>query len=312
MKISSEAKLGVIGIVTLASLIWGVNYLKGRNILSDSYTLTAYYSDAAGLESSAPVLMNGVKIGFIKEVDLNPGDSIPITVILSIENKYPIQMGSQAVLISADLLGTKAIRIDASGQRQYLNENDIIQSSIKPDMLTSLQSQLMPVVQQISALAVSLDTLVVGLDQVIGSEATKETLDHLASISESLTASLDPGGSLDQSFKSLASFTTMLETQEDELTSLIGHFNSIGESVDSAGIDDLSRELKAVTHQFNLLLGKINSGEGNAGKFIYEDSLYQNLDLLITDLDKLIRDLNENPQDYVQISLFGNSQKKKQ
>ena len=311
MKVSSEAKLGVIGIVTLAALIWGINYLKGRNILSNSYTLTAYYSDAAGLESSAPVLMNGVKIGFIKEVDLNPEDSIPITVILSIENRYPIQMGSQAVLISADLLGTKAIRIDASDQHQILNESDIIQSSIEPDMLTSLQSKLRPVVQQISALAVSLDTLVIGLDHVISSEATKETLDHFASISESFAKSLEPGGSLDQSFISLASFATMLENQEDDLTSLIGHFNSIGESVDSAGIDNLARELQAVTHQFNLLLEKINSGEGNAGKFFHEDSLYQNLDLLITDLDELIKDLKENPQDYVQISLFGSSQKKK-
>ena len=101
-----------------------------------------------------------------------------------------------------------------------------------------------------------------------------------------------------------------MENQEDELTSLIGHFNSISESVDSAGINELTQELQAATHQFNLLLEKINKGEGNAGKFIHEDSLYLNLDLLITDLDELIRDLNENPKDYVHFSLFGNSQKK--
>lgn len=311
MKFSSEAKIGVIGIVTLAVLIWGINYLKGINILTDSYTLTAYYNDAGGLEASAPVLMNGVKVGFIQEVKLNPGDSIPIQVVLSIEKEYPISLGSFAVLISADLLGTKAVRIENSGQQRMLGDNAIIQSKIEPDMLSTLQSQFVPVMNKISALAVSLDTLAIGLDQLIGSEATKNTIDNLYSISESLKSSLNQGGSLDRSFRNIASFTAMLETQEEKLTSLIEHFNSIGESVDRAGIDDLTRELKGVTNQFALLLEKINRGEGNAGKFFNEDSLYRNLDLLITDLDELVRDLNDNPQDYVQISLFGNSQKKK-
>ena len=36
MKFSSEAKVGLIGIVTLAVLIWGINYLKGRNILNST------------------------------------------------------------------------------------------------------------------------------------------------------------------------------------------------------------------------------------------------------------------------------------
>ncbi|MCD4710049.1 MAG: hypothetical protein K8R52_04325 [Bacteroidales bacterium] len=63
MKISSEAKVGLIGIATLVILIWGINYLKGRNILNNTYTLHAFYEDSEGLESSAPIVMNGMKIG---------------------------------------------------------------------------------------------------------------------------------------------------------------------------------------------------------------------------------------------------------
>ncbi|MEN8227197.1 MAG: MlaD family protein [Bacteroidota bacterium] len=311
MKLSSEAKIGIIGILTLAVLIWGINYLKGRNILTNTYSLHAYYSDAGGLESSAPVLMNGVKIGFIKELELSPGESKPIKVVLSIEKAYPIHKGSQAVLFSADLLGTKAIRIEQSGEKQLLGYNDTIQSIIEPDMLSSLQAQIMPVMQQISNLAVSLDSLTLGVDQLIDSEATRETMVHLSAISESLKTSLEPGGSLNQSFGNLESFTAMLKAQEEDVASLTSHLNSISQSVDSAGINKLSHELLAMTQQFSLILEQINSGQGNAGKFIYTDSLYLNLDLLISDLDELIRDLNENPEDYVHISLFGNSQKKK-
>lgn len=312
MKFSSEAKIGIIGIATLAVLIWGINYLKGRNILSSSYILQAFFQDAGGLESSAPVLMNGVKIGYVDEIELRPGEALPIRVSLSMEKAYPVQRGSTAVLFSADLLGTKAVRIEASRAGQILGDRDTIASLIEADMLTSLKQEFMPVMDKISALAVSLDSLATGLDRLAGSESARNTVDHLSAISESLRHSLSSGGTLDQSFRNLESFTAMLKVQEDELASLTGHLNSISESLDSAGVDRLAIELTAAIHQFNLLLGQVNSGEGNLGKLVYADSLYMNLDNLLSDLDALIRDLNENPKDYVHFSLFGNSQKKKE
>jgi len=103
----------------------------------------------------------------------------------------------------------------------------------------------------------------------------------------------------------------MLDEQKEALAEMIGHLNSLGASVDSAGIGKLAAELNSVAGQFNILLEQINSGTGSAGQFVYSDSLYDRLNLLITDLDILIRDLNEHPEDYVQISVFGRSGKKK-
>lgn len=311
MKFRSEVKIGIIGIVTLAVLIWGINYLKGRNILKSTYTLNAFYNDANGLESSAPVLINGVKIGFVQEVNFLQDEEIPIEVVLSIEEAYPIREGSRAVLHSTNLLGTKAIRIETSLNKQIHQDNDTISTQVEYDMLSTLQAQLMPAIKQISDLAVSLDTLAHGLDELVDSETTRQTMDHLSGISKSLNTSLSDGGSLNQSFRNLESFSAMLSGQEEDVASITRHLNSISQSIDSVGFSRLTDELRAVTHQFNLLLEQVNSGEGSAGKFIYTDSLYLNLDLLISDLDKLIKDLNENPQDFVQFSLFGNSQKEK-
>ncbi len=309
MKISTEAKIGLIGLVAITALIWGVNYLKGKNILSNTYTLHAFFDDAGGLESTAPVLMNGVKIGYVDDLLLRPGQTPPIKTVLHIEKLYPIHKGSRAELYSADLLGTKAIRISPSGKEQLFKDNDTILTSMVPDMLSSLQERIMPVVEQITSLAVSLDTLASKLDAIIGSETTTETLQHLGSISKSLSTTLAKGGSLNQSFMNLESFSAMLNAQQDEMVSLIQHLNAISQSVDSSGIGQLAEELTSVTRQFDILLGQINSGEGNAGKLIYSDSLYLNLEVLLSDLDKLIRNVNENPQDFVHLSLFGKSKK---
>ena len=135
MKISSEAKVGLIGIATLLVLIWGINYLKGRNILSQTYTLHAFYKHSGGLENSAPVLMNGIKIGYIDDIELQPGRTDPVHVILHVEKKYPLDAGASAVLFSSDLLGTKAIRMEPSGESGQLHHQDTINTDTETDML---------------------------------------------------------------------------------------------------------------------------------------------------------------------------------
>ncbi|MDF1574359.1 MAG: MlaD family protein [Bacteroidales bacterium] len=305
MKISSEAKVGIIGLATLIVLIWGINYLKGRNILNSTYTLHAFFEDSGGIESSAPVLMNGVKIGFIDAIDLLPGVKPPIHVKLHIEKRYPVRRGSTAILYSADLLGSKAIRLEASGQGDRLQHQDTIQSLTEENMFSSVTDQILPVVEQIGGLAESLDSVVLKLDGLLKTEDPAETLRHLAGISASLSRSLKQGGPLYESFQNLESFTSMLESQEEEIDSMTGHLNSIAASLDRAGIDRIAEELIAASGAFTQLMNQLNSGEGSAGKLIYSDSIYTQLQNLLSNLDSLVNDLNENPQDYVHFSLFG-------
>jgi phospholipid/cholesterol/gamma-HCH transport system substrate-binding protein len=305
MKISSEAKVGIIGIITLAVLIWGINYLKGRNILNSTYSLHAFYEDAGGLENSSPVLMNGMKIGYIDAIELQPELQLPVHVLLQIEKQYPIDIGSQATLFAADLLGTMAIRIESSGIEGSLQHQDTLLSSIEADMFSSISAQVMPVMEQIGDLAESLDSVVLKLDELLDSDSPAELLEDLSEISSALSASLHPGGALHESFHNLASFTAMLETQEEEIASMTGHLNSISESLDSAGIENIAEELKAASRAFTHLLEQVNSGEGSMGKLFYSDTLYLHLQNLVADLDSLVIDLMENPGDYVRFSLFG-------
>jgi phospholipid/cholesterol/gamma-HCH transport system substrate-binding protein len=311
MKISIEVKVGIIGIATIVVLIWGINYLKGRNILSSTYEIYTHFSETGGLESSAPVLLNGVKIGYVDQIILRTDQVPPILLALHVEKEYPIPEGSKAELFSADLLGTKAIRIIPSQGIRDMDDQDTIMGSVAPDLVASLQNSLFPILDQVSRLAGSLDTLSRQLSDIAGSDAIGELLEHLASTTGSLKTALSPGGSLDQSFRNLESFTSVLHSQEEEVASMIHHLNSVSESIDSAQIDRLAGELYDASHQFNALLEQVNSGEGNAGKLFYSDSLYINLELLIADLDQLVKDLNEHPEDYVQISVFGKSKKKK-
>jgi len=305
MKIKSEVKVGLIGIATLVLLIWGINYLKGRDIFTKTYTLHAYFEDSEGLESSAQVLLKGVKIGYIDAIELQAEAPLPIHVILNIEKSHPLKIGSTAILYSADLLGSRAIRLESSEEEGYLQHNDTIHAATEANMLSSLTGQVLPVMQQIGDLAESIDSVVLKLDLLLETDAPDKTLQNLSEISSSLSASMSPGGPLYESFLNLESFTSMLEAQEDEIASMTFHLNSISEALDSAGIDRIGEELIAASAEFTQLMEQVNSGQGSAGKLIYSDSLHTHLLHLVADLDTLVNDLNENPQDYVRFSLFG-------
>ena len=308
MKISIEAKVALIGIATLVVLIWGINYLKGRNILRSSYTLHAFYQDSGGLESSASVLMNGIKIGYVEAITLKPEALLPVEVTLHIDKTFPLRTGSSAVLFSADLLGSKAIRIQASQQEKFLTDQDTIASLLEPDLLSKVGEQALPVVRQIGQLAASLDSLAESMHDLLGSEAANEALKDVSDITSSLKSSLEPGGSLHASIQNLESFSSMLAQQEDEIASMTSHLSAVSEALDSAGIDQISRELVATTAEFRTLMAQLNSGEGSLGKLIYSDTLYFHLENLVADMDSLVLDLSENPGKYVHFSLFGKSQ----
>lgn len=311
MKISNEARVGIIGIVTIAVLIWGINYLKGRNIFNSNYTLYTFYQESGGLEISSPVLINGVKVGYIEDIQLRTNDLPAIKVVLKIEQQYTFGEGSRAELISSDLLGTKAIKIAASGRQERMQDRDTITGLVEPDLISSLQTALFPILENAELLISSLDSLSRQMESIISQDGLSQIIENLADLTYSLKSSLATGGSLDESFKNLEAFTGVLNEEKDEMASMIENLNSVSESLSRAGLDSLSIEMTSVFSQLNLVMEQINSGEGSAGKILYSDSLYRSITVLVDDMDSLVRDLKENPKDYVQISVFEKKEKEK-
>ena len=311
MKISTEIKAGIIGLVAIGVLIWGINYLKGRNILRQTLAIYALYQDASGLETSAPVYMDGIKIGYVDEIRYFPANVPPVTLLLQIEKNYPLPLGSLAELFSADLMGTRAIRIISSRKKEHLKSLDTITTRVVPDMFTNLQSEITPVLRQIKGVANSFDSLAQALERVVGSESLGQTIDHMAGASNALKNLLEEGGSLDRSMKNLDEFSSMLNEQDKEMVSLIQNLNEISQSIKEAEVDQLLLSVRSFSDQFSKLLAQVNSGGGSAGKLFYSDSLVLHLETLTSDLDLLIRDLQEHPERYVRFSVFGGSKKQK-
>jgi phospholipid/cholesterol/gamma-HCH transport system substrate-binding protein len=100
-------------------------------------------------------------------------------------------------------------------------------------------------------------------------------------------------------------FSKMLAENSANLGSTIGNLKTITDTLAAADLYATVSNLKATLEKTSGLMTKMNEGEGTAGKFFTDDSLYMNLNNSVRSLDLLLKDLKENPKRYVSVSVFG-------
>ncbi len=101
MKITREGKIGLFTVICLATLVWGINFLKGKNIFSRTNTFYAVYNRVDGLKVTNDILLSGYKVGSVKGIEFEEGHTGRIIVTLLVEKKYLVPQNSVAKLITA-------------------------------------------------------------------------------------------------------------------------------------------------------------------------------------------------------------------
>ena len=96
MKISNETKIGALAAVSIAVLILGFNYLKGKELFDKNTRLFAVFNKVDGLAVSNPVLVNGMQVGkvaSVHETDLNL-TGVVVTIDLLKDYRIPTTLVS--------------------------------------------------------------------------------------------------------------------------------------------------------------------------------------------------------------------------
>jgi phospholipid/cholesterol/gamma-HCH transport system substrate-binding protein len=312
MKFRTEAKIGIIVLSTIAVVIWGINFLKGRNVLKRSDVYYALYDDVAGLKMSGAVILSGFKVGIINTIEFQEGHLDKVVVAFIINGPYEIPRNSIAQIYNSDIMGNKVLRIIPSNEKEHYHYGDTLPTSIDSDMITKLQDQIGPLVNSTNHAVLEIDTLVTSINQVLDPATQKKlqsALVNLESTTASLSRQLSPGGKLDRTFSSLQAFTAMLDNNKDKLGSAFANLENITDSIATANLNQTISNINATFLQSQILLGKINNGEGSIGLLATNDSLYNNLVSASANLSQLLDDMNKHPKRYVHFSVFGKKDK---
>ena len=105
MKIRKEIRIGIIGIIALTMLFFGLNFLKGINMFKPVNHFYVAFDDVAGITLSSPVFANGYQIGTVRDISFDYKKMDRVFVEVKTEKKMNIPKGSYAELVT-EMLGT--------------------------------------------------------------------------------------------------------------------------------------------------------------------------------------------------------------
>ena len=323
MKISKEFKIGVVVVCALIAFVWGVNFLKGSNIFSKKNYLYALYPKIDGLIEASPILINGFKVGQVSEISLlKLNDTNKVLVKFLIFSDVMIPKNSTARSVSSDLLGSKAVEIVFSTEKDFVKSGDTLIAALEPGFKQELDKRIAPIQAKAENLISAMDSVI----EVVSSILNAKTRDNLDKSIEGVRKAIL---TLEQTAYKL---DDLVGTEKAKISSILSHINNISADLDKSGkkIDNIIANLSNVSDslakaqlksaideadkslkQLNMMLTRINEGEGTIGKLAKNDTLYYNLNKSTVDLDKLLKDLRVNPERYIHFSVFGRKEKRK-
>lgn len=303
MKFSKEFKIGGFVVVVLVVSFFVINYLRGVDIFNREIEVSSRFDDLEGLVESAPVYIKGYKAGKVSDVSYSPEDS-GFTVTCSISKEFAVPVDSRMVIYGVDIMGGKGIRIDLGESEQVVPDGGILQGDCEADMLSSLADGLTPLLSKVNTTLDSLAVTVSSVNQTLSEQnriSISNTLRHLemtmaevSGIAEGLGGRSEQINAFVDDLGDIADRIVVLTEKAD---TLVGNLAGITGSVSEADIREL-------VSSFKMLLENINDPDGTVGKLLVDDSVYDSLDSLLSDVDSLVNKIQENPRKYIKISVF--------
>ena len=140
---SVEISTGLFVLLGLAALFFLTTQTTGSENFTgnDYYTVTARFENVGSLKNRAPVAMSGVTIGRVTDVRFDPA-SLDAVVTFVIDDQYDmIPDDSDASILTAGLLGSQYIGLQAGGSDMYLEDGSEIQFTQSAIVLENLISK---------------------------------------------------------------------------------------------------------------------------------------------------------------------------
>ena len=111
----TQARYSLIGLFTLcviAAALGFVYWLRGVGGFSERETYQVVFeSPVTGVLPGSHVLFNGIAVGEVTELRLNPDDPRQVIATLSLDRSTPIRTDTQAGLVSQGLMGAPSIAL---------------------------------------------------------------------------------------------------------------------------------------------------------------------------------------------------------
>ena len=297
---SNEVKVGITVFLAVVVAIVGFRFMRDMPIFRQSMVISASFDRADGISNGSQVYIKGVRVGSVNNVALTLQSDVRIN--MRIDTEVPIPIDSQARLTSLGIVEGKSIVIDLGSSTEYVQNGGEIRGIYSETMMEVLGQKGEDLGDEVSNTIAELNQFLRQLNETLDDD-TRTTLDEtladarnaVGQISTILTNKQDElDNAIDSGSRMLAQLDTLVTDSRPRVDSLMV---TIEQSI--ADLETVRVELESATGNLNEILEKINHGEGTLGRLVNDASMYENLDSLTFELNKLIKDINENPGRYL-------------
>jgi phospholipid/cholesterol/gamma-HCH transport system substrate-binding protein len=323
-QMSKEIKIALLVITALLVSIWGYKYIIGKNLLKKSNVYYVDYQNVNRITISTPVKYLGYQVGFVSEVTPNLEKEL-IRLTLDLDENMALPKGSTANILTETFMGGASIILTIPGgcSGDCLPSGSVIGGKNlgilgsmvdKDDLKTYIkvfQEGISVLIDSLSQQMASGDS-----DSKMGKsiDDLSKTIENLELLTRQMNGIMSVSGkNINQSMSSLSSILKNIETNNEEITNLLGNVSDISKQIKdgdakksmeaiNSTLTGLQMTLKSADTTFsglNDIITNVNAGKGSLGKLVKDDELVNNIQDLSKHLDSLLLDLKERPYRYI-------------
>ena len=305
---ANYALIGAFVLMAAVAVMGFVLWLGSSQFTRDYSEYDIVFPGPVTLEEGAAVRYIGIKVGEVESVGIDRRDASMVRARIRVDKTTPVKSDSTAIIDFAGITGVTFIQINAGSETA--------------GPLERKAEQDVPV---IAAGATPLAALFNGGAEIVGQAGM--TIDQANKLltDENITALSQTLGNVNEITAALA------EYDEDLLTQAIGmmaSLDSAGQSLDQVAVQatgvmtNVEIELQTLNTELKALVAELNTATGDASATLAEsrkaiqaatalvegganDTLQQTgmaaqeLRILISRLDRIARELEQNPQGFV-------------
>ena len=239
----TKASYVLVGAFTLAVIAVAFAYILWVAGSSDNkaqafYTIN-FQGSVSGLSVTAPVLLNGVRVGQVSAIRLSHTDVSSVHVEISVDKETPIREDSIATLEPQGLTGTSRVMISGG-----TNESPLLVRGKdgKMPVIKSETAGLQAIIHTLPQLLDTADNTLHRIDKFFTDENSQNVASILAGFNGVVTRLNDRMGSIENTLASL-------EASSRELSALLSDLRPAGKDLSSAmdKFKDTMSRIDAVT-----------------------------------------------------------------
>lgn len=289
-KITRNALIGLAFIASLFMIYFGINFLKGVNVLKNQNQYYAMFNDVSNLLVSSPVYVKGYQIGLISNIKMISPDPMRFAVGINLEEDMRITEGSY-LEYGIDLFGASTANLVMGRSDIYLQPGDTLTGS----KVVGLMDGMSGVMPKADSILLRIDSVLFTLNKLMSNPAWEQSIEGIGNTVEQLHHS---SAGL---YRIVGSLEKDLPEISSNLNVVSGDLKKVSEELSQMDMKNTFASIDETVNNLKLLTTKINSKDNSLGLLMNDTKLHDSLNVTIETATKLLEDIRRNPDRYLSI-----------